>query len=80
MKHRHVIPDFAPNTALVEDILDRGTVRDWRQLADEVRRDPNGPYARAVARVVAGVHIYGTTILWKDFLERCQAKAHGSCD
>lgn len=77
MKHRHLVPDFLPNTALVEDILERGTIRDWQQLAEQIRQDPRGPYARAVERVISGSHFYGTTNLWKDFLDRCRSQMEG---
>lgn len=73
MQHRHLWSGVEPNTARVADILERGTVNDWRELAGEVRREPFGPFARAVERVVGGTHFYGTTILWKDFLIRCRA-------
>ncbi len=76
MEHRNVVPELSPNTAVVADILDRGTVSDWRRLAREVRNQPEGPYARAVRRVVEGTHFFGTTILWKDFLDWCQVQPH----
>ncbi len=72
MQHRHLVQEISPNTAVVADILERGTLADWRKLAREVCEDPQGPYARAVRRVVEKTHFYGTTILWKDFLDQCQ--------
>lgn len=74
MQHRHLGPEMSPNTAVVADILDRGTLSDWRRLAHEVRDNPYGPYARAVRRVVEGAHFFGTTILWTDFLDWCQTE------
>lgn len=74
MKHRPLVSDFSSNTAVVADILERGTLADWRRLA-AIRRDPEGPYARAVNRVISGSHFYGTTTLWGDFLARCQTEA-----
>ncbi len=75
MEHRHLLSGVGSNTARVADILDRGTLDDWRELAREVRRDPHGPFARAVERVVGGTYYYGTTILWQDFLARCRAES-----
>ena len=75
MKHRHLVSDFSPNTAVVADILERGTLADWRRLAAAIQRDPEGPYARAVKRVISGSHFYGTTTLWGDFRARCHAEA-----
>lgn len=74
MHHRHLLPEMSPNTAVVADILERGTLTDWRQLAHEVRDNPFGQYARAVRRVVEGTHFFGTTILWQDFMDWCQAE------
>ena len=56
-------------------ILERGTLADWRRLAAAIQRDPEGPYARAVKRVISGSHFYGTTTLWGDFRARCHAEA-----
>lgn len=72
MQHRHLVVELSPNTAVVADILERGTLADWRRLASQVRNDPEGPYARAVRRVVEGAYFCGTTILWSDYLDWCQ--------
>lgn len=74
VKHRNLLHDFSSNTAVVEDILERGSLKDWRELADAIRRDPTGPYARAVKRVLASTHFFGTTNLWQDFLERISSQ------
>ncbi|PSR32882.1 MAG: hypothetical protein C7B46_12415 [Sulfobacillus benefaciens] len=78
MQHRHLVTEISSNTAVVADILERGTLADWRKLAREVCKDPQGPYARAVRRVVENTHFYGTTILWKDFLNQCQEENRGT--
>lgn len=69
MKHRNLLPGFETSTAAVADILERGNLQDWRVLAQAVREDPWGPTAQAVDRVLSlGPHMYGTSILWREYL------------
>ncbi|MDA8198772.1 MAG: hypothetical protein M0Z54_04960 [Thermaerobacter sp.] len=75
MRHRHLNPGFEDSAAAVADVLDRGTVADWRELARHVREDPFGPYATAVERVLTGPHLYGTTVLWTRYLAGIQQQA-----
>lgn len=39
-------------TEAIETIIDRGTLKDWRLLAAEIRRSPWGPVARTVEDIV----------------------------
>ncbi len=67
MKHRHLVhEDFT--LAVIDDILDRGTLVDWTPLLREIRRDPNGPVAGRVADVIEHHAMYGTTRAWARFL------------
>ncbi len=68
MRHRHLYPGFEDSTAAVADVLDRGSLEDWRELARHLRADPFGRHAAAVERVLAGPHLYGTTVLWTRYL------------
>lgn len=70
MRHRHLLPGYEWTVPAVEDVLDRGTLSDWRELAAAIRQDPWGPYAVSLERVVAHTRMYGTTRLWQDFLDR----------
>lgn len=70
MKHRHLADDCFQNIAAVEDILERGTVEDWKELYQRVRKNPSGDEANAVRIVVEKNHMYGTSIIWKRLLER----------
>lgn len=72
MWHRHLVPGSDESIAEVEDILERGTVDDWRELAAKVRLDPWGRAARSVEKAVAHNDWYGTTTIWSRFLERCR--------
>lgn len=75
MRHRHLHPGFESSAAAVADVLDRGTLADWRELARQLREDPFGPYAGAVERVLNGPHLYGTTVLWTRYLADIQQQA-----
>jgi hypothetical protein len=52
----------------VEDVLDHGSVADWRDLAARVRQHPYGEAARSLRQVLAGTYMYGTTRIWIEFL------------
>lgn len=69
MEHRHILPGHEDTVPAVEDVLDRGTVDDWRALAQRVVADPGGPAARSLQVVLDHVPMYGTTTLWRHFLE-----------
>ncbi|MGH8906146.1 MAG: helix-turn-helix domain-containing protein [Egibacteraceae bacterium] len=82
MIHRHV--EYPPDTPVTElpaaalvDILDRGDLDDWRPIAQAVARDPEGPFAQRVARLLDAYPMYGTSPLWRAWIERCQARAQG---
>ena len=57
------------------DVLDRGTIADWRELARNLREDPFGPCAAAVERVLNGPHLYGSTVLWTRYLAGIRQQA-----
>lgn len=66
-----------PSAALV-DILDRGDLDDWRELAADVARAPHGPLARRVDHLVDAFPMYGTSSLWRAFIDRSRARAEGA--
>lgn len=78
MIHRHISypddtdPENLP-VAAIADLLERGDLDDWRSLAVAVARDPSGKVARTVARLVDAFPMYGTSPLWRAFLERRRA-------
>lgn len=58
--------DFDPAAPLdewpaeaIETLLDRGSLSDWRRLAEAVRRNPWGPAARTAENVVGWGEHYG---------------------
>lgn len=69
MKHRHLNHE-AFTLAAIDDILERGTLADWLPLLQEVARDPGGPAADRVLRVIRHHPMYGTTEVWRRLIER----------
>lgn len=74
MRHRHL--DVDPSTpprelgaAAVDDLLDRGDLADWQPLLAEIRRDPHGELAQRVLQLVEAHPMYGTSPLWKAWIE-----------
>jgi DNA-binding transcriptional regulator YiaG len=47
----------------IEAVIDRGSLSDWRRLADAIRRNPWGPAARTTDRVVGWREHYGVDML-----------------
>lgn len=80
MIHRHLTypagtpPEELPSAAIV-DLLDRGDLDAWRPLAAAVRADPHGPLAERVLELLDAYPMYGTTILWRSWIERCRIRA-----
>lgn len=74
MRYRHldVDPSTAPRelgAAAVDDLLDRGDLTDWQPLLAEIRHDPHGPVAQRVAHLVEAHPMYGTSPLFRAWIE-----------
>jgi DNA-binding Xre family transcriptional regulator len=65
-----------PDAALVE-LLERGDFDDWRPLVRAIGRDPEGDLAARVARLVDAFPMYGTSALFRAYIERARARAEG---
>jgi DNA-binding transcriptional regulator YiaG len=68
MRFRNV--DFDPTAPLdqwpaeaIETVIDRGSLSDWRRLADAIQHNPWGPAARTAETVVAWGEHYGVDAL-----------------
>lgn len=82
MIHRHL--DYPPGTppeqlgpAAIDDLLDRGDLKDWAPLARAVAKDPWGPLAETILRICDAHVMYGTSPLWKAFVATLRAEALG---
>ncbi|MGH3665497.1 MAG: helix-turn-helix domain-containing protein [Egibacteraceae bacterium] len=75
MRYRHL--DYGLQTpvaqlglAALDDLLDRGDLDDWAPLARAVAADPHGVLAERVLRLVDAHPMYGTSRLWRTWIER----------
>lgn len=82
MRHRHL--EIPPGTALEQlpsaalvDLLERGDLDDWRPLAATIARAPFGPFATRLAGLVDAFPMYGTSQLWRAFIDRCRTREEG---
>jgi len=82
MRHRHLDypattePADLPSAAIV-DILDRGDLHDWLPLLAAVAQDPAGALAQRICDLLDAFPMYGTSPLWRAWLERRQLHAGG---
>jgi len=77
--HRHCeVPPDLPIEELpavaIADLLERGDLQDWQPLAGAIRRDPWGSLATSVARLLDAYPRYGTSPLWRAWIDRCRAR------
>lgn len=79
MIHRHLAyPEDAAVTALgdaaLDDLLDRGDLRDWQPLAKAIAADPFGALADRVLRLCDANPRYGTSPLWRGWIAHRRAR------
>ena len=82
MKHRHL--QYAADTpaeelpaAAIVDALERGDLNAWRPIVAAVARAPHGAFAEKVLRLLDAYPMYGTSALWRAWVDRCRARAEG---
>lgn len=56
----------------IETIMDRGSLSDWRRLADAIRRNPWGPAARTVETIAAWDEHDGVDPLMANVIRRAR--------
>jgi DNA-binding transcriptional regulator YiaG len=56
----------------IETVMDRGTLSDWRQLAEAIRANPWGPAARAAETVAGWGEHYGVDALMIGVIRRAR--------
>jgi hypothetical protein len=73
MRHRH-LHHRRLTLAALDDLIENGTLADWRPVLARVRRDPEGPVASRLAQLL-GARDYGESgALWRSFLEQARAR------
>ena len=75
MRFRHL--DYAPETAVselgpaaIDDLLERGDLNAWTPLLRIIAGDPWSPTAETVLRLCDAHPMYGTSALWRAWIER----------
>jgi DNA-binding XRE family transcriptional regulator len=75
MRFRHL--DYPPDTvvtdlgpAALDALLERGDLESLAPLLRTVARDPWGPLAETVLRLCEAHPTYGTSVLWRSWIER----------
>ncbi len=56
----------------IETIMDRGSLSDWRRLAEAIQRNPWGPAARTAESVAAWGEHYGVDALMSSVIRRAR--------
>ena len=83
MRFRHL--DYAPEAqitdlgpAALDDLLEHGDLEDWRPLLRAIARDPWHPLADTVLRVCEAHPMYGTSTLWRGWIQQRRGESAGS--
>lgn len=61
----------------IQAVLDRGDVGAWRPVLVAVQREPWGPVADRVERVVDHLESRGAACAWRAWLRRCRSQVGG---
>jgi DNA-binding transcriptional regulator YiaG len=56
----------------IETVIDRGSLSDWRRLADAIRLNPWGPAARTTETVIAWGEHYGVDALMSNVIRHAR--------
>ena len=56
----------------IETVIDRGSLSDWRRLADAIRSNPWGPAARTTETVIAWGEHYGVDALMANVIRHAR--------
>ena len=83
MIHRHLqVPPDTPvedlPAAAIVDALERGDLDAWQPIAAAIARNPSGPLAEKVMRLVGAYPMYGTSPLWRSWIDGCRLRAEGA--
>ena len=75
MRHRHLNHQRLTLAAL-DDLIENGTLADWRPVLARVRHEPEGAVASRVAQLLNAKDYAESGALWRLFLNRARARAH----
>ena len=74
MRHRHLHHQRLTLAAL-DDLIENGTLADWRLVLARVRREPEGPVAARLAELLGARDYEGSGALWRAFLDQARARS-----
>ena len=72
MRHRH-LRHRRLTLAALDDLIENGTLADWRPVLARIRRDPEGPVGARVAELLSTRDYEESGALWGTFLEEARA-------
>jgi hypothetical protein len=67
MIHRH-LTHRRHTLAALDDLLENGTLADWRPVLARVRRDPDGTLVQRLERLLAARDYEETGALWRAYI------------
>jgi hypothetical protein len=73
MRHRHLSHQRLTLAAL-DDLIENGTLADWRPVLARVRHEPEGAVASRVAQLLSAKDYAESGALWRLFLNRARAR------
>ena len=73
MHHRHLNHQRLTLAAL-DDLIENGTLADWRPVLARVRRDPEGPVASRLAQLLSAKDYHESGALWQRFLDESRVR------
>lgn len=74
MRHRH-LTHRRLTVAALDDLVENGTLADWRPVLARVRREPFGPVASRLEDLLNARDYEESGALWRSFLERARSRA-----
>ena len=77
MIHRHLTHQRHTLAAL-DDLLENGTLADWRPVLARIRREPGGDVARRVQTLLRRRDYQETGELWRAFIAKARADRKGA--
>ena len=73
MIHRHLTHQRHTLAAL-DDLLENGTLADWRPVLARVRREPDGEVAQRILTLIRRRDYQETGALWRAFIAKARAE------
>ena len=73
MEHRH-LRHRRLTLAALDDLLENGTLADWRPVLARVRREPNGPVAARLDELLRSRDYDETGALWRSVIDAARSR------